>query len=396
MIPAMVWVVGGGRIQEPLIREFASRGKRVAVGDADPACWATRLAASGLPIETFMVDTSDPEAHLAAVGAYLKFTGEPLEGVATAGTDAGPTVSLIAAAYGLPAAPYEVARRVKRKDLMREALGGDHPWFAETPLEYPCIVKPVDESASRGVGVVAGPADLDRALGVARMASHSGKVLFEELLRGAEVSTDWMVVDGFPIYVNGATRVFEGVLETGWTNPFFPTLAVRDLAKGAAAALGVTTGPFKLDLIEDPRYGWCVLEAATRWSGSFDHTLGATLSTGRNLSAALADYALGLPFDTSMAFTYATVHRHAAGFTPLLRGPYRLTQTMLGEIALNLGVETVIPLRWTGMGVTNLAERPLFIIATGPTGPAAYGRARDAWQGWLSYEATMNLGGGDS
>lgn len=387
MLMPWVWCVGGGRLQEPLIREVASRGYRVFVGDANPLCHALQIPEA----EVYLADTSNPEFHLHAVTAIAHDQHMEPSAVMTAGTDVGPTVARVANAFGLPGVPYDVAYRVKNKAQMRAATHLDHPWWSITQCtEYPCIEKPTMLSASRGV----------RMLTKSTQFKWKADTIWEELLTPHdEASTDWMVVDGYPIYVNGAHRWFADDrlgLEIGWVNPFIITPAIQSLAEIACARLGVKHGPFKMDLICDHRYGWTLLECATRWSGSFDHTVGATLSTGRNLSACLADYYLGGPFDSAYAFSHANVACHVCGYAPIVKGDYLITTEMLTTIKAGANVHDVIVLRWSGKAPTNLSERPLFIITMAGDPETAKVSAIASWQSWLEYERTMSLGGGDT
>lgn len=383
-----VWVVGGGVIQEPLIREFTNRGYHVCVGDKDPLCHAVTLTADN-DVEVFEVDTHDPQAHLEAVEAYVKVTGSTPKGVMTAGTDVGPTVSLIANTFHLPGVPYDVAFEAKCKPIMRELVDLPHPWWSTSkPLAYPCVEKPWMSSGSKGVKVLWTPHDYHFRHGF----------LWEEYLTPhVEASTDWMVVDGYPIYVNGAHRWFDHdreTLEVGWVNPFVLESGIQELACRASRSLGVTEGPFKMDLLRDDRYGWSLLECATRWSGSFDHTLGASLSTNRNLSIPLVDYALGQPFNTEWAFSHSNIVQYAGAYTPPMTGEWLITDDMLQACREHPGVVDVIPMRWRGGTVTTLAERPLFIVGVGKSIDEVRQVTTGAWAHWLEVERTLNLGGG--
>ena len=394
-----VWVVGGGRIQEPLIREYVARGFKVCVGDKDPMCWATRLSGEGLPVEVYMVDTHDSHSQLEVVKSVTQGTPgapgfprippSPPRAVMTAGTDVGPTVSLIAETFNLPGVPYDVAYEVKSKPIMRQLVDTPHPWWSTwKPLEYPCVEKPWGSSGSKGVKVLWSDRDFKFKQGF----------LWEEYLQPhVEASTDWMMDGGYPVYVNGAWRWFDDDtfgLEVGWVNPFVLEPGVQDLAIRASRRLGVQEGPFKMDILRDKQYGWTLLECATRWSGSFDHTVGATLSTGRNLSAALVDYSLGLPFDPKYGFSQATIHQYAGAYTPPLKGEWKVTEEMLQSIKEEPGVVDVIPLRWSGGTVTTLAERPLFIFGVGSSIGSVREVTQAGWQRWREVERTVNLGGG--
>jgi hypothetical protein len=148
-----------------------------------------------------------------------------------------------------------------------------------------------------------------------------------------------------------------------------------------------------MDLIHDARYGWCLLECATRWSGSFDHTLGAQWATGRNLSATLVDYALGRAFDPRVLVFEPT--SFVACHTPVVPRGTILGPSMVTTIRYQPEVVDVITTRSVAGDQTTLADRPLFVFARGHTKEAAAANARDAWQGYLDEVRTLNLGGGD-
>ena len=390
-----VWVVGGGRIQEPLIREFCRRGYDVVIGDRDFGCHCAHLG------HVIKADTYDSSQQLLACRYTESLRETSPKAVMTAGTDATEAVAAIAEYYHLPGISWEVAHRTRTKHLMREATRYPHPWFVAGPHPqtkgFPCVVKPVDSNASHGITLCQDPdsSELGEAIERARAANRfSDIVLIEEYLHPhEEASTDWFVENGHVYYVNGAYRSFESDtfgLETGWVNPFPINGEIAALAHTATAALGVKEGPFKMDIINDERYGWTILECTTRWSGSFDHTLGALYATGRNLSATLADFALGKPFHPKV-LTYTTGACVGCYAPPvkLSRIPPDLLDTLREHPHVLEAIVTGAP------GGPSLADRPLFILARGNSVATAKSHAQEAWQGWVEYERTMNLGGGD-
>src|SRR5216117_1273828 len=106
----------------------------------------------------------DEDASVAAIVQVAK--ARPIDGVLVVGDR--PTVigARVAQAFGLPGHPPEAAAIARHKQLTRERLrdaGLPVPWFFpaalsrqpsaldRAPLTYPCIVKPVALSGSRGV-----------------------------------------------------------------------------------------------------------------------------------------------------------------------------------------------------------------------------------------------------
>lgn len=373
-----VWVIGGGLLQVPIIQEFKKRGYDVLVSDRDIKCAGGQFADSVIQLDTY-----DLDAH----GMYAQMLEQAPVAVVADAIDVGPTVSMLAEIYGLPACSYQAADKARNKALMRLALDLPHPiytivlpddevndvlhfWYTHCAMHdlvaFPCIVKPVDNSASRGVTKCHNAAELAEAITYARMYNkYATSVLIEECLSGRERATDWFVQDRQVYYVNGAERFFEGVLETGHINPApLPNREMQQLANLAAQRLGVRTGPFKLDFMYDDRYGWCILECATRWSGGFDHTHTQVYATGRNLVELLADYALTGRFDvTRLDYEW---HKYAMAYAPVLPEGKKLRPEHIERIKELPGVQEVI-VRQYGISKPwySCADRQVFIITVG-------------------------------
>lgn len=391
-----VWVVGGGVGQLPLIQEFLVRDYEVVVGDQDISCAASNL--HGVSVRE--ADVYDDVSQLTACQAEATTRGCSPSGVMTAGIDATEAVSLIADFYHLPGAPWNIAYATRTKYFMRALCCFDHPWWTTSPTTnhpFPWVVKATNASASRGLSLCRSLDEMPAAVEKARAANHHSKaVIIEEYLHPhEEAATDWFVENDHVYYINGAYRWFESDtfgLETGWVNPFTPNGEIHAIVKTATMALGVTSGPFKADFIKDARYGWTLLEASTRWSGSFDHTHGGLYATGRNLSAVLVDFALGLPLNPEV-LKYE--HKgYVACCTPIVPLGTLLGETLKRTLRGEPHVIDVITTRDVATEQVTLADRPLFILAHGDTVTNAKANASNAWQAWLAYLRTTNLGGG--
>lgn len=418
------WVVGGGMIQRPLIEEYQRRGIGIILQDGNPDCYCRDLADYLVPIDTY----DDELTHRVA----RQWRGPRPAATMTAGSDVGAAVSAVADVFGLPSCSWLAAKDTRNKAHLRMILKHEHPLFeivlaskalpgeSMQPWEYtgpghsrrepqpiydgpfPCVVKPIDASASRGISFVDHPEDLAAAIKLARAECHSQEqVLIEEALGQGlhrEASVDWFVWEGQTYYVNGASRHFDpdhfGV-ETYAVNPWRPPLEVEVMVRNATAALGVDQGPFKTDLIYDDRYGWCLLEATTRWSGSFDHTVLARYATGRDLTKPLVEYSLGLGFDPGICI-FETL-QYVCYYAPLVPHGQLITEEMVGTIQEHRDVlEVIIVKREPPAEYKALIDRPLFIIARGSTEQAAMRAGREAWLGWEEFARTTNLGGGVS
>lgn len=150
--------------------------------------------------------------------------------------------------------------RTARIEQLREEPGG---WA------WPVFVKPVGGSASRGIGVLRGPADIHD--------EYPEPMLVQELLRGEEYTINMyldargQMLSAIP-HLRLSTR--GGEVEKGRT--------VRDrrfiaIAERIARALPGAEGILCFQLIDDPDRGPCVFEINARFGGGYplaDHAGG--------------------------------------------------------------------------------------------------------------------------
>ena len=299
-------------MQVPMIKAIKEAGYNSLVTDANPQAPGAAIADQFVQVSTYDVSAHQDLAE--------SMTEKPIA-VLTVGADVGPTVSAVAEILGVPAAPYDVADRTRNKLEMRRALYDISPvltleidasgfsphgqWKAlcrsASKEPYPCVLKPLELSGSRGVIKINSPWEWESALRAARLAGNTKKrkLMVEEILTPVEeVALDFLVQNGKVHFVNGALRLFRGFgIEVGHINPYVPSQKMIDMARAAAEKLGVTFGPFKVDFIVDKYRGPLIVECATRLSGGFDHMTSAPLATGRDITGAMLDLALGKPLD---------------------------------------------------------------------------------------------------
>lgn len=306
-----VWVIGGGVLQLPMIERARKEGYKVIVSDKDPACPGAKVADSFIELSTY----DAPGHELIAESMKAKPSA-----VLTVGADVGHTVSTVAETLGLPAASYRSAWYCKNKIIMRRTMQKikahpiglemrfDEPFmhqswtnytdkFAVSP--YPCVVKPVDNSGSRGVSLVKNRWQLTEALRYAKKYSNRPRIsaLVEEYVEGPEVAIDFLVEKSRLYLAGAAWRTFGRFgIETGFLTPWDVPKDVMKLCRDVRKALGITWGPLKIDIKCDPRYGWIVMECATRLSGGFDHSHAARM-LGKDITGAMLKMALGEPLD---------------------------------------------------------------------------------------------------
>lgn len=214
--------------------------------------------------EIVRTDTNSADAVAAALEEY--HAAGRLSGVMTVTDYNIPIVAEVAARFGLPGLSPEAARNCRDKLLMRracQAAGVEVPGFHQATSEedalgaadrfgYPCVVKPMTESASIGVTLCRDPGEVRAAYrDIATVPTdfrgqpRRPGALVEEYLLGFEVSVESVLVDGAR-RVLGVTDKALGphpyFVEMGDTFPSMLSEPVRaecvELASRALTAVG--------------------------------------------------------------------------------------------------------------------------------------------------------------
>ncbi|MBA3296030.1 MAG: ATP-grasp domain-containing protein [Acidobacteria bacterium] len=236
----------------------------------------------------------DEEGSLDAIRAAA--AERPFSGVISVGDRPAVLASRVAQLLRLPGNPPDAAEATRNKKLMRRKLasaGLPVPWFVELRagadvhdaagrVRYPCIVKPLGLSGSRGVIRADTPPQLEYAVARARAllarpdvrAFRSGleaELLIEGYIEGCEYAVEGLVTRGDlrvlaifdkPDRLDGP--FFE---ETIYVTPTDVSRQVRhaiaDQVQRATAALGLMHGPIHAECRVGPG-GVVMLEVAAR------------------------------------------------------------------------------------------------------------------------------------
>ena len=322
ILPDAVLLIGGGLLQTFIVSEILALGFTPLVTDRDPHAPAFKLAG----VHPFVLDTYDVEEHRILVRDLQKMY--TLCGVVTCGADVAPTVSAAAEEAHLLGLPFAVAKETHNKLAVRTRLYAagleryQPRWCTETlsglQASHPfpwrhwgddIVVKPLEQRASRGVSIV--PAGSVKVFAAIEKALTYGDphVLIEERLYGTEHSAE-MLLDPRnqePLWFNIVDRKFtyaNGLsIETGHVNPTSLSVAeqqaIKHMLLEAAAALGVSWGPWKIDVMMTPE-GPKILEVTARLSGGFDAQVTSPL-TKRFPLRMLLQQACGLAVDAQTA-----------------------------------------------------------------------------------------------
>lgn len=392
-----LWVVGGGIEAIPGIQRAKAMGLYVVVSDGN-------LQAPGFTFadHSCVVSTYDVQATVAAALDFHK-KKRPLNGVICIASDIPHTVAAVASALNLPGIPLEMANIMMDKVAMKDYFALHHipiPWYqaldsVETLKRIiwergnDLVIKPVDSRGARGVLHLSASVDLTWAFEYAKQESPTGRVMVEQFLPGAQVSTESLVQNGTAYTLGFADRNYElleryapHMIENGGDLPGHLAEAqkksVRDLIQRVVDAMKMENGVIKGDIVIYNHQA-TVIEVAPRLSGGYFCTHEIPLNTGIDFVGSAISLALGneIPESTLIAqydrpvcqrylFTEPGKVMSIEGFEQVARRP----DIAFCEIRVQVG--DVIPT------VSNHLARPGVVIATGATAIQAKNNAENA------------------
>jgi biotin carboxylase len=278
------------------------------------------------PDTLLTLDFAEPAA--AAARAVAWSADRPLAAVVGVDDATAPAAAAIAERLGLRASAPAAVGATRDKYQMRQCLaaaGVPVPRFRRIPLdqpplrasrgvEYPCVLKPLALSASRGV-IRANNADQFiaaferiRTLLQRDDVSVSGDaaryLVAEEYVPGLEVALEGLLAKGelHTLALFDKPDPLEGPFfeETIYVTPSrLPTAAqeaIRTSSAAACAALGLTEGPVHAELRLNDDGPWVLEVAARSIGGLCSRTL--RFGTGMTLEEIILRHALGWPIAT--------------------------------------------------------------------------------------------------
>jgi biotin carboxylase len=329
------------------------------------------------------LDYRDPEAaaeKLAGLAAHRRIAG-----IVPASDGAAVIAALAAARLGLPANPPESVRRAADKLSSRTALAAagvpvpafrswsldDDPEEAAREAGYPCVLKPLVLSGSRGVIRADRPSEFVAAWrridGILRGARRERRpvegraartILVEAFVPGPEVAVEGLLRGGAlellalfdkPDPLDGPFFE-ETIYVTPSRHPGPLQQSVGEVTARACAALGLREGPIHAELRLSSQ-GPVVLEVAARSIGGLcSRTL--RFGAGLTLEELLIAHAMGIPTDR------ARRDARAAGvmMIPIPRAGILHGVAGLEEARAVAGVEDVVITAPTGREIEPLPD----------------------------------------
>jgi biotin carboxylase len=277
-----------------------------------------------VPGRTLAVDFTSPERGAHQIATFAR--QYPLQSI-VAVDDAGTVLAARASALlGLPHNPVEAVQTTRDKQLLRStmaAAGVPSPWFRLVPLDagvaavaaeisYPCVLKPLSLSGSRGVIRADDPkafatavARISRLLSGpeigAECAGFEAAVLVEGYIPGEEVAVEGLLTNGrlqvLALFDKPDPLVGPFFEETIYVTPSRLSEEVQSLVAAtterSAAALGLRDGPLHAELRINADGAWPVDIAARSIGGLCSRTL--SFGTGMSLVELILRHALGTP-----------------------------------------------------------------------------------------------------
>jgi biotin carboxylase len=275
------------------------------------------------PDSLLTLDFDDPAA--AAAHAADWSAGRPLAAVVGVDDVTAPAAAAIAERLGLRASAPAAVGATRDKYQMRQCLAAagvrvprfrrialdEPPLRASRGVEYPCVLKPLALSASRGVIRANNPDQFIaaferiRALLEREDVSVSGDaarfLLAEQYVPGLEVALEGLLAGGRleTLALFDKPDPLEGPFfeETIYVTPSrLPATVqetIRATSAAACAALGLTEGPVHAELRLNDEGPWVLEVAARSIGGLCSRTL--RFGTGMTLEEIILRHALGWP-----------------------------------------------------------------------------------------------------
>lgn len=373
-------ILGASILQLPAIRKAKELGIPVVAVDMNPD--AIGFQEEG--IEKEVISTIDIPAVLEAAKRHN------IGGVMTLASDMPMrTVAVVARELGLVGISEDTALKATDKAVMRKCLqdaGVPVPKFfkvgnleefraAVCQFSGAFVVKPADNSGSRGIVLVEDKNDAENAYEYSHRYSRNGNVVVEEYMRGPEVSVETLSADGVCHVIQITDKLTTGAphfVEMGHSQPTAlpPETAqkIRQVVIAANRAVGIENGPSHTEVIvtdEGPK----IVEIGARLGGDCITTHLVPLSTGVDMVENCIRIALGQSADPNVKFSKGSAIRYfpqTAGTIQSITGQEQAAQIPgIQQISFVHGVgETVTEIDSSG-------ARLGFVIAQSDSAQAA-------------------------
>lgn len=323
-----------------------------------------------------------------------------IDGVMTLASDMPMrTVATVSKELGLVGITEETSFKATNKASMREALkqcGVPIPKFykvsnraeydiATSKFDVPFVVKPADNSGSRGIVKIEDLTDKQSifdAYDYSKSSSRNGDVVVEEYMNGSEVSVETITVNGECQVIQITDKITTGsphFVEMGHTQPSQldadTKQRISEVAKLANKAVGITNGPSHTEIIvtkEGPK----IVEIGARLGGDCITTHLVPLSTGVDMVECCIKIALGEVPDTDIKFSKGAAIRYLSCCTGKIE-----SITGIDDAKALKGVQQISIIHNIGDTVSEIkssSDRVGFVVTQGDTPTDAVNKCNSA------------------
>ncbi|RGB77944.1 ATP-grasp domain-containing protein [Anaerococcus nagyae] len=318
-------ILGASVLQIPAIVQAKKMGLFVIAVDMNPNAEGFSYADKNI-----VVSTTDTEKVLEEA------KNNKIDGIMTIASDRPmTTIAKVAKELNLIGIDEKTALNATNKSNMRDALkkyGVPIPLYFKVDnyeqykhavneiknKNYKCIVKPSDNSGSRGVSLIENydNIELEKVYNYCKNNSISGRIVVEEYMEGPEVSVETISINGICHVIQVTDKITTGA-------PYFvemdhsqPSLLNKDIineiekiAIEANKAIGITYGPSHTE-IKITKDGPKIVELGARLGGDNITTHLVPFSTGVDMVDACIKIALGKEVDISRKIDMASAIRY--------------------------------------------------------------------------------------
>lgn len=302
-----IMILGASILQLPAIEKGIEMGLEVIAVDMNPEAVGFKVPG----VEKEVISTIDTPAILEAAKRHQ------INGIMTLASDMPmQSVAVVSREMGLVGISEDTALKATNKAFMRDALRESEvpvPLYFRVKdkdefktavgkvrdVGYKCIVKPADNSGSRGVDLLKDDADLDVAYEYTVHYSRGGEIVVEEFMEGPEVSVETLAVNGDVHIIQITDKLTTGspfFVEMGHSQPSQLSEQTKDEIRqvtiAANKAIGIQDGPSHTEIIIT-KDGPKIVELGARLGGDCITTHLVPLSTGVDMVECNIKIALG-------------------------------------------------------------------------------------------------------